>query len=55
MPFQLDIRVSLPSIVSSQPHGHSCPWKHFLSASFSRTWQEETCALITCLGEASSG
>ena len=35
------------------PHRHSCPWKHFLSVSFSYTWQEESGALITCLGEAS--
>lgn len=53
VPFQVNIRVSLPGLVSSQAHGHSCPWKHFLSVSFSWTWQEESGALITCLGEAS--
>lgn len=40
-------------IGASRPHGRSRPWKHFLS--FSWTWQEESIALITCLGEAGFG
>lgn len=48
----LDIGASLLRIGASWPRRRSCPWKHFLSVSFSWTWQEKSSALITCLGEA---
>jgi len=50
-----NISSSRPDVSISWPPGHSCPWEHFLSAAFSWTWQEESSALITCLGEAGFG
>lgn len=38
-----------PSVLPS-PAGVQCTWEHSLC--FSRPWQEEKGALITCLGEA---